>query len=196
MEKLSDLINNHNWYQIITKYKPEEVVKELDLQKGIILAYRMLYNREFDEEVQNYAVMLIYEIRKNYSQEWDADWRYDAFLGEACDLTLKYEERFDAYYRASKKTNLNSPSLLVMLAHCYISPGIPPISQKKAEELLLQSLNVEKTIEGVSLIKRIYEQKGDEDKVAYWNRILNDVTKTNARVHDLQPKFLKNIPLE
>ena len=105
-----------------------EISKFLNFKEGITLAYLMLYNNEWDEKIQNYSVELLYAIRKNYPKEWDSSWKFDAFLGNACNITLRYAERYEAYKRASKKVKPIPPSLLVLLARCYISPGIPPVS--------------------------------------------------------------------
>lgn len=193
MENILNLIANSNWNKIIQTYEVEEILILLDFKELIILAYKMIYNDEWDDIIQNYAVELLYAIRKKYPKEWDSLWTFDAFLGNACNITLRYDERYAAYKRASEKVSPIPPSLMVLLARCYISPGIPPISQEEAENLLIESLKQEKTIEGVSLIKRICERKKDTKQVAYWEKILKVVEEKDLHIHDIQPEFLKNI---
>jgi hypothetical protein len=100
---------------------------------------------------------------------------------------------FEAYKRASQNVYPIPPSLMVLLARCYISPGTPPISQEEAENLLREALKKEKTIEGVSLIRRICERKQDMDQVAYWDKVLQQVQAQGSHIHDIQPSFLKNL---
>ena len=71
-------------------------------------------------------------------------------------------------------------------------PGTPPISQEEAENLLREALKKEKTIEGVSLIRRICERKKDMNQVAYWDNVLKQVQAQGSHIHDIQPSFLKN----
>jgi hypothetical protein len=192
MTILSELIKNREWNKILEVYNVNEMTTLLVFKEGIILAYQMLHNEKWDEKVQNYAVDLLYAIRERYKEEWNSSWTYDAFLGNACHITLRYDERDEAYKRASEKIYPIPPSLMVLLARCYISPGVPPTSQEEAENLLREALKREKTIEGVSLIKRICERKKDMSQVTYWDKILKEVQEKNAHIHDTQPSFLKD----
>lgn len=161
MNNIHVLIASSNWHKIFNNYNTCDIAKSLSFKDGIILAYRMLYNEQWDEQVQNYAVDLLYAIRETYSDDWNSCWKYDVFLGNACNIALRYDERYQAYKRATEKVQPIPPSLMVLLAKCYISPGIPPISQEEAENLLKEALKKETSIEGISLIKRISERKKD-----------------------------------
>jgi hypothetical protein len=152
MNIIFDLINNSDWDKIIDVYNVTEISTLLPFKEGIILAYKMLYNDDWDDIVQNYAVNLLYAIRDGYHEEWNSSWTFDTFLGNACDIALRYDERYETYKRASQNVYPIPPSLMVLLAKCYISPGTPPISQEEAENLLREALKKEKTIEGVSLL--------------------------------------------
>jgi hypothetical protein len=193
MNNLEHLLSNSNWNSLIKTYSIYDVVDSHSFQELITIVYKMLYNDEWDDEIQNYATDLLYVIREKYQKEWDSSWTFDSFLGNACNITLRYDERYIAYKRASEKATPIPPSLLVLLAECYISPGISPVSQEEAESLLRKSLQQEKTIEGVSLLKMICKEKNDIKEVIYWEKILQELEKQNIHIHDIQPKFLKSI---
>jgi len=193
MKNIINLITSSNWNSILEGYNVKDVVNLLPFKELIILAYKMLYNGDWDEEVQNYAVKLLYAVREKYQEEWNSSWNFDAFLGNACNITLKYDERYTAYKKASEKVYPIPPSLMVLLAKCYISPGTPPVSQEEAESLLREALKQERTIEGVSLLKRICERKKDMEQAEYWDKVLKEVEEKNLHIHDIQPSFLKDL---
>ncbi len=180
-------------WESIQMLDDDAITRILSFKEGIILAYKMLYNDKWDEDIQNFAVNLLYGIREKYKEEWDSSWTFDAFLGNACNITLRYDERYAAYKRASEKVSPISPSLMVLLAQCYISPGIPPITREEAENLLRESLKQEVTVEGVFLLKRICERKNDSQEVAYLEKVLEEAENKNLHIHDIQPSFLKII---
>jgi cytochrome c-type biogenesis protein CcmH/NrfG len=190
---IQTLIKYSDWNTLLQTFNIEQIASSLSFKEGIILSYKMLYNDAWDENVQNYAVNLLYTLRDKYPNEWNASWTFDSFLGNACNITLRYDERYEAYKRASEKISPIPPSLMVLLARCYICPGEPPISQEETENLLRKALKIEQTIEGVSLMKRISESKNNFEEAAYWDKILKEVTAKNIHIHDIQPDFLKNI---
>ncbi len=195
MENLEMLINERMWDEIITKSKVLDLCNSLSFKEALALAYRMLYDPRWDEKFQNYAVELLYAIRKHFPEDWDSSWKFDVFLGDACNIAMRYEEKYQAYKRAAEKVTPIPPSLLVLIAECYISPGTPPIAQTTAEELLKEALQKEKSIEGASLLKRIYERRQDVSQVAHWDTILKVATKQNAHIKVMQPDFLNDLKL-
>lgn len=187
------LISSSDWSSIIESYDVDTIANSFSYKEAIILACHMLYNKEWDQTIQNYATELLYDVRKKNSKIWEACWKLDVLLGLACDITGRYEERYAAYKNASEKTSPIPPSLMVLIARCYISPGIPPVSRKEAKKLLLKALALEKTIEGASLIKHICELDESWDEVEYWNKILNEVIEKDLHTENLYPSFVKNI---
>lgn len=189
----NELIKITDWNMIMHSYDVYSIADVVPFREAITLAYRMLYNKSWDEEIQNYAVELLYAIRKKYTEQWNACWKLDVLLGMACNITLRYDERYLAYKSACDKISPAPPSLLVLLANCYDSPGDPPISRKEAKDLLLEALNIEKTIEGVELMKYICDLEKKWDEVEYWNKILKEVEQKDLHIDGLCPSFLIGI---
>lgn len=137
MNDLLNLIQNHQWFQISQKYQPKEIAKKLPFKKGMLLGYHLLLNEQMDDDLREFAVELINEIRKTFPEDWNRDWRNDIFLGDAFYLTMKYEERYESYKRAFDKISPAPPALLVSMAGCYTIPGFPvkiPITIEEAEK--------------------------------------------------------------
>ncbi len=115
------------------QYQPKFLAKSLFFKEGRSLVYRMLFNDERDDSLRNYAVELLEEIRQAHFKQWMADWKNDVFLGDACYMAMKYDQRYQAYKRGYEKAALPPPSLLISIAGCYLSPE-PPILLDEAEK--------------------------------------------------------------
>jgi hypothetical protein len=191
MNSILELFKANKLKEISHKYKPNEIIKDLSFKDGMLLGYQLLLNDEMDDNLREFAVSLIEENRHAHPKEWDEDWRNDIFLGDAYYLIMKYDERYEAYKRASKKIHPLPPALLVSLAGCYLLPG-SPITLDEAERLVLEALEKEKTIEAATLIRGIYKTKGNIDKFSYWDEILQKLENENAYMKDKWPKFLNN----
>lgn len=192
MFNYDELLNITDW-SLIREYHIAEITNALDMKEAVIIACRMLYNKGWDTNIQNYAVELFYAIRKKYSDQWNACWKLDVLLGLACEITWRYEEKYLAYKNASLKISPIPPSLLVLLAECYFSPGIPPVSRQEAKSMLLDAITMEKTIEGVELIKWICQRDKQCKEVKYWDEILKEVTEKNLHTQNLYPSFVKGM---
>ena len=159
MNKNNDIINLFKSYcldKLMNSHTLTEIINFLSFKNALRLAFQLLYNEQWDEDLQLYAVKLLYEIRVKYSEEWNATWEYDAFLGQACNITLKYEEKYIAYKRAFDKTDNPPPGLLIELASCCIGPGHPPISYDNAINLVKQALQEAPYADGFGLLSHIY----------------------------------------
>lgn len=194
MQNLIDLIKQHNWILIYKNWDPEQIVDELLYEDSMRLAYQMLINKHAEENLMNFAVDLLQIIRKKYSQNWESDWRNDLFLGDACHITIRFPERYQAYKQASLKFNtLNlPPSLLVSLAGCYLAPDRSPISIEEAERLTKVALEKEQSIEAVTLIRGICKTQGRENEFFYWSNILKELEKKKAYMKNEWPEWLMN----
>lgn len=153
---MEQLFRDRKWDKIIN-YSFEKVVTTLSFEDNLRLAYRLLYNNQWDELLQEYAIQLLYTVRNHYPVEWRASWRHDGFLGVACNIRFKYDERYAAFKRAYDNSSNPPPELLIELARCFTCPGSPPpISADQAISLLKESLKNCLYIEAVSTLYKIY----------------------------------------
>jgi tetratricopeptide (TPR) repeat protein len=183
------LFENCHWENLANLYSPKTLVEFLSFKDGLRLAYRLLYNDNWNENLQEYAVKLLYEIRDVYREDWNNSWEYDAFLGTACYITRKYEERYEFYKRALEKTNNPPPGLLLEFARCCICPGPPPISYDDAITLVMIVLKKAPYTDAIGLLSHIYSLKDDKKNEEHWTRILE---KSNQELvtPSIDPKFL------
>ena len=163
------LVANSKWNELVSRYHPAEIAQKCDFKKSLIIAYSLLYNDAWNEELQEYAVNLIYNVREIYPDEWESNWRYDAFLGSACDITLKYDERYEAYKRAYERASEPPPRLVIEFAHCCDCPGVPPITYDRAIELLRGVINNFPYLDAIALMSAVYALKGDDEKKCIGN---------------------------
>lgn len=194
MDEILKLIGRNDWFTIAKEIDPKFLVKVVPFKKGMSIAYHMLFNDGIDDDLRLYAVRLLQEIRQYYSQEWSSDWKNDVFFGDACYLTLNYEERYAAYKRAYDEAIPAPPSLLISIAGCYIAPE-PSITIDEAEKLTKRALKEEMSIEGVILLRGIYAKKKDQVQFDYWDTILKKLQEKNIHTKNCWPSFLDdNLP--
>ena len=176
MNELYYLINNSDWYAIVNHYEQKFIAETLLFEEGRLLVYKMLFNKERDDSLQEYATKLLEEIRRTHFKEWSKDWRNDIFLGDVYYMTLNYDERYASYMRAYEKANPKPSSLLISIASCYLSPQ-PPISLSEAKKMVEKALEKEMSIEGVVLLRGIYSEIKDQKNFEHWDKILTELEK-------------------
>ena len=139
---------------------PSAVAVALGFTDSLRLAYRLLYNRKWEEEPQQYSIELILAVKNQFPDEWEKDWRNEGFLGSAYNVVLgddnNFDERYYAYMRAYKKANPAPPELLIELAGCWDAPGKPLISSEMAIDLLNKSFEIEPYADAAGLLSHIY----------------------------------------
>lgn len=175
--------------KLVSLYSTKDIVKALSFKDCLRLAYFLMYNERWDSCLQEYAVLLLYEIQTFFQEEWNSSWEYDALLGLACYLVCKYDERYEAYNSAFKKTNKPPPSLLIELARCCICPGTPPISYDDAIALVKKAIEKTPYTDGIGLLSHIYALKDDKENEEYWTNILKK-SKPEFISPSIEPKFL------
>lgn len=183
------LFKDHHWLKLLDLYSTSSIIKNLSFKDGLRLAYKLLYNENWDDDLQENSIKLFQEIRKIYPQEWNNSWEYDALLGLACDITSKHEERYEAYKRAFDRAKNPPPRLLIELARCCVCPGLPPISYDNAIQLVLKALKEAPYTDGISLLCNIYSLKNDKENQNYWSKLLE---KSNDQFNSpsIEPRFL------
>jgi hypothetical protein len=153
-------------------FAPLSLAKELGFEGTLSIARSMLFNEEWDESLQEYATNLLEWAREIYPEKWNPNWKYDAFLGHAYDITLKYDERYAAYKRAFDKVALKPPQLLIALAHCSSAPGPSLVTEEEAILLVKEAIKTTPYIEGIELLRGLYKSQGNIKEQMYWENIL------------------------
>lgn len=149
------------------------------------MARHMLINEEWDESLQAYAADLLEEIRKKYPEKWNANWKYDALLGYAYHIILKYDERYIAYKRAFDKVYPHPPQLLIAMAECCWAPGKPPITEDEAISLVKLAIKNTPYVEGIELLRGLYKSLGNIKEQMYWENILENIKENGPHLPPL-----------
>lgn len=165
--------------------KPSDLIKMQGFNNTLVLTWNMIRNDQWDETLQIYATKLLEELKNEYPDRWNANWRYEAFLGYAYDVILNFDKRYIAYKKAFDKANPVPPELLVALARCCWSPGKPPITEEEAILLVKQSINNIQYIESIGLLRGLYKSMENEKEEKYWNNILSKVSENGVHLPPL-----------
>jgi len=182
------------WEKLI-QFSLSEIVQTVSFKEGVILAHDLLYNKNMDDEISEFAIDLLQELQLHYPGEWGASWKYDALLGNACNfLCRRYELKYKAYKRAVQKADPPPANLLALLASCYNSPGIPPITSEETERYALMAVEKKEIFSVAALLRDIYEERGEEEKACYWNSIYQKFEEAEKviKIHELEPEFLQD----
>ena len=186
---LEALIKTGSWQVLITSYAPEKIVQGLSFRDALRVAYRLMYNKKWDDELQDFSIQMFEAIRSIYSEEWNTSWEYDALLGLACTIRYEHEKTYEAYKRAFDKAKDPPPRLLIELARCANCPGPPPISYDQAIELVMRALKKGPFADGFGLLTTLFWLKNDYEKETYWRRILKEADN-EFESPSLEPQFL------
>lgn len=192
---ISGYLTASAWRRLVQFYIPSELVQLLNFKDALCAAYRMLCNEDWDENLQEYAIIFLYEIRKVHSKEWDSSWQYDALIGYACEIRYRHEERYEAYKRTFDRAVDPPPGLLIEFARCSICPGSPPISYDQAIDLVMRALQSGPYADGIGLLCGLYTLKHDMQMEEYWRKIL-EKSDHDFRSPSFIPQFIENNYLE
>ncbi len=197
MNDVEGLIKLKSWRQLARFFAPQIIACRLPFREGIITAHRMLFNDEYDDDIRDYSVRLLFAIRDVYREEWDSDLSYDVLLGDACGMTRRYDEKYVAFKRAYDKADQKTPYLLLSLAGCSIAPDLAPVAIEEAENLVKRALDQELSIEAVVLMRGICTKKKDQKGFDHWNEVFQEVKKKQLRSRSSHwPDFLSEISLD
>lgn len=188
METIKSLCISKKWNELQANHTLESVANELTFKEGLILVYNLLYNDDWNEDFQIYAVNLLDILKKIYPYEWAANWRNEAFLGIANDIILKYDERFHAFKQAYKQSQSPPPELLIEFARCCYSPGTPLLSYQEAINLLKKSIEIHPYKQAAALLKSIYSSMQDSQNEKLWAERQNQIT--DDKLPPLWPNFI------
>lgn len=158
-------------------YSVEELLKSLSFEKAMLLSKVLLENEEFDYDIQEFAIQLIEKIRHTFPNEWNKDWRHEAYLGYSYSmLGSEIEKEFDAYAAAAEKSK--SPPLEIKM-HMALLWSYPGIYKRKMDESIAIKILEEVAHEipyrgAVGGLIGLYGETKQYDKIPYGEKILQD----------------------
>ena len=151
----------------------------------------LFYDDFQDNEKQQYALKLIFEIKDYFNKDWESDWKNDVFLGGLCEMLWLYDERYLCYKRVYDKLNDPPAELLLLLSNCNSAPGIPPITEEESEFYLRKALDKKLTCEVALAMRSFYNLKKDKLQEEYWDQMYKKLENENVHSEQLIPDVLK-----
>jgi len=161
--------------ELVQEYAPEQVIELFGFSKIIRLVRNLVYSGEWDEDLYNYAIELLEQLRKECPERWNSDWHYDGMLGHVCQIVLDCDRRYAAYSRAMRKVHPAPPELLVAMSACSSAPGKPPMTEEESIALLKQAVQVGPYVEAVEFLIGAYRCSENTKEQKYWEAVLEQI---------------------
>jgi hypothetical protein len=190
MNKLQELISINDWSLIVSNYSIKDVCSLLSFSEAMHVVEHLFYDIQ-DDEKQQYALKLAFEIKDRFKKEWASDWKNDVFLGDLCAMLWLYDERYLCYKRAYDKLEDPPAELLLLISNCNSAPGIPPISDDESEVYLKKALKKKLTCEGALAMRGLYRLKEEKVQEDHWDQVYQKLEKEKAYSDQLIPDVLK-----
>lgn len=191
MKKIQNLISQKDWNSLISTYSVKEVCSLLTFSEAMHVVEHLFYDDIQDDDKQQYALKLAFEIKDHFKKEWESDWKNEVFLGGLCVMLWLYDERYFCYKRAYDKLDDPPAELLYLLSGCDGAPGTPPITHQEAELYLKKSMEKKLTAESAFKMKNIYRLKENKPLEEYWDQIYRKLESENVHFDQLIPDVLK-----
>jgi len=181
--------------RIAYRFRPYELAKVLPFRDAMRLADRLLTHDYLYDPWRHYTIEFLYAIREQFPKEWATSWLFDAYLGNACVFSCRYDERYKAYRQAISKISPIPPELLVAFADCHSAPGKPPVSEEESIRILTEVAHKKPYKDVVRMLVRgCYKKfRKNPEELAYWEKIYPnlDESSEDEKLPDMAPEFLK-----
>ena len=191
MKKIKEPISQKDWNSLISSYSVQEACLSLSFSEAMHVVEHLFYDDMEDDEKQQYALKLAFEIKNHFKQEWESDWKNEVFLGGLCVMLWLYDERYFCYKRAYDKLKNPPTELLLLLSICNRAPGTPPITDEESEFYLKQTLEKKLTCEVALAMRSFYRLKEDKSQEEYWDQEYKRLEKENVHSDQIIPDVLK-----
>lgn len=190
-EDISELFKQKKWKEFIY-YTPSKIVRALSYEEAFMTSYYTFSYDFRNESLQNLSIKILFAIREIYPERWNEDWKNEVFLGDLCVFNRQYDERYDAYLRAYNKASPPTSNLLIQLASCRSSPGVPPISEEEAKHLLQEAFKLEKSYEAAQALYWLYKDKENSGESIYWKNIAEEAKQNGWHTSEIIPDIIKS----
>jgi hypothetical protein len=191
MNTIKETIDQKDWSTLISNYSVKEICSSLTFSKAMHVVKHLFYDDIQDDEKQQYALKLAFEIKDLFKTDWENDWKNDVFLGSLCEMLWLYDERYLFYKKSYDKLKDPPAELLLLLSNCNSTPGNPPITDEEAEFYLKQALKKKLTCEGALKMRSIHRLKENEIQEEYWDRMYKKLEKERVCSDQLIPDVFK-----
>lgn len=93
MNKIKEIISQKDWNSLIFNYSTKDFCLSLNFSEAMHVVKHLFYDDWQDDEKQQYALKLAFEIENRFKNDWESDWKNDVFLGGLCEMLWLYDKR-------------------------------------------------------------------------------------------------------
>jgi hypothetical protein len=195
---IKDVVQRNDWEFLFKTFLPVTVAVSFSFDQCMHIVGNLLNTSakwNTDEEamtsefMRDYVVNLMIILREKHPDEWQKDWKNEAFLGMTCGLVFREEEAFK-YIKNAYQQHEDPPQSLILV---YIRAGGPPnyfLSRKEIVSLAQKALDKGITYESALQMAHL---AATDDERAYWEKRADEAGAKKVHTAVITPKALKNI---
>lgn len=189
-QRLDFLKSKKEWDSISNEFTVKDICHLLNFESSMVLVYEMFVQNLDNDDILDFVIRLLLEIKKDYPEEWSSDWKNDVFLGKIFSYIWRYQEAYDQYKIAFEKLRDPPDSLLLLLAGCKNTPSPPPITNEESEKYLLKAIRKKITYEAALMMRELARDKKNTKDEMYWNSMGSKLEKENIHTETILPNVL------
>lgn len=193
-------VTRKNWKFLVKNSLPVNITDSYPFVKALFIA-EQLFESSADEMAEDgftadlmrdFAVNLMTILRAKHPNEWNADWKNEAFLGIICGFVYREEEAF-VYLKNAFKQLADPPQSLLL---AYISAGTGPdhfLSKEEVARLSQKLIEKGATYEAALHMAFLANEQKDLGKHRYWEKKSIEAEKNGFHTPFIIPNVLKNL---
>ena len=98
MNQIQEVVFQKEWNVLISTYSVKDICLSLSFSEAMHIVKHLFYDDIQDDDKQQYALKLAFEIKDHFKNEWESDWKNDVFLGGLCVMLWRYVEKSKNLY--------------------------------------------------------------------------------------------------
>lgn len=198
MYEMEDVINKKDWKFLVKNFLPVNFVDALTFSEVMYLVGNLIKAAEEEMErdgfmadlFRDFAVNLMIILRAKNPQEWNKDWKNEAFLGIACAFVYREEEAFTYIKHAYDR--LDDPPQSLIFA--FINAGSRPtriLTREEITQLIQKAIEKGVTYESSERMAMFAREMGWQDKYEYWEKKARESEEKKIHTPIITPDILK-----
>lgn len=197
---IKQTVSKKDWMALVRNFLPSIVTDCYSFIEGMHIVGALL-NKASDEMesgdtqidfFRDYCVNMMIILRAKFPQEWENDWKNEAFLGIACRSVYREEEGFQYIQNAFQQ--LEDPPESLILPYIRAGETCDHFLSKESIKALSQKAAAKRITYEVALqMASLSHGEGNKKESQYWEEKAKDAENDGIHNAIIVPNVLKGI---